>query len=270
VGEIKAIRGTGRVVIVHKGTGEAFYGAEGNPVYERDELYTLKGCRCRVVFKDKDVVTLGSETHLEIEKLEASLLQGKRNTLLRTLWGKAVFYAFRLFSYRESRFRVRTPMATIGVRGTKFGVEVGGGAGARSDLLDRMTASTDPRVAVGQGQDGEDYTRVFVFEGRVEVTSLVDGLARSVGQNEILRADQRGLGEAVLDPDATKTFFEEVTFGVESDPASSTPAPIGPGQGAEQLDRIDETKQRRIMEEIKIPHKHSEGGRYESGHGHSD
>ena len=40
------------------------------------------------------------------------------------LRGKVMFYAVRLFKYRTASMSVKTPTAVVGVRGTKFGVEV--------------------------------------------------------------------------------------------------------------------------------------------------
>ena len=124
VGKIARITGKGRVVVVHRATQEAYYASLDDAVYEKDVLYTLDDCRIRIEFKDRNVAILSPNSQLEIEEVYASLLKGEKKSLLGIPKGKAIFYALRLFSYRDVKFKVKTPTATIGVRGTKFGAEV--------------------------------------------------------------------------------------------------------------------------------------------------
>lgn len=249
VGKIGRITGKGRVVVVHGATQEAFYASLDDAVYEKDALYTLDDCRIRVEFKDRNVAILSPNSQLEIEEIYASLLKGEKKSLLGITKGKAIFYAFRLFSYRDVKFKVKTPTATIGVRGTKFGTEVERINNDQVSILDRMIASTRPELVQVNTAGRNFITRAYVFEGEVDVTSLIDGRIQRLRMNEILEADRRGLGEVAFDPARTKAFMEEVLSGEEQPPMLEPGAmerPVYPGD-VEKMDKLDEIKQREVL-----------------------
>lgn len=121
-GVIRALKG--HVVIIHRGTEEAFFGREGDVVYENDAINTLENSRCHIKFYNEDVVKLAANTEFGVETYLDERSLGKKKTVFSILKGKAKFYALRLLRYRESKFEVKTPTAVVGVRGTKFGVHV--------------------------------------------------------------------------------------------------------------------------------------------------
>ena len=67
VGVIHALSGT--VVVRHRGTGEVYFGREGDTIFENDALNTLSGSRCRVRFLDEDVVTMAADTEFAAGKI---------------------------------------------------------------------------------------------------------------------------------------------------------------------------------------------------------
>ncbi|MBW1702198.1 MAG: FecR domain-containing protein [Deltaproteobacteria bacterium] len=194
VGLIRIIKGNGKLIVVHRAKQDAYHAREGNPVYENDSLYTLD-CRCRIEFEDMNVIIMAPETHLDIDEVSTSFFAGKKESLFGMTKGKAVIYALRLFGYRDIKLRLKTPHAMIGVRGTKFGAEIEKKKkkNTKDDLL----------------------TRAYVFEGEVDVTSIIDGRLQPLHKNEILEADQRGLGEVKFDPAKTKSFLESIISGME-------------------------------------------------------
>ena len=121
-GVIHALKGS--VVVIHRATKEAYFGKEGDYVHENDTLRTLTESRCRIRFLNEDVITMGPDTDFTLEEYQDQKEEGMKSSLFSMVKGKAMFYAMRLFSYKESRFRVKTPTAVVGVRGTKFGVHV--------------------------------------------------------------------------------------------------------------------------------------------------
>ncbi len=193
VGLIRLIKGSGKLVVVHKPEQDAYYAREGNPVYENDSLYTLD-CRCRLEFEDKNVIIMAPETHMHIDEVSTSFFEGKKKSFFGMTRGKAVIYALRLFGYRDAKISLKTPHAMIGVRGTRFGAEID---------KTKMENSTD------------ELTRAYVFEGEVDMTSLIDGKTQPLRVNEILEADRRGLGTVVFDPIKTKAFLESIVSGME-------------------------------------------------------
>ena len=194
VGLIRLIKGSGKLIVVHRPKQDAYYAQEGNPVYENDSLYTLD-CRCRIEFEDKNVIFMAPETHLDIDEVSASFFAAKKKSLFGMTKGKAVIYALRLFGYRDVELTLKTPHAMIGVRGTKFGAEI--------DKIKLEKPSDDL------------LTRAYVFEGEVDVTSLIDSRTQLLRKDEILEADQRGLGTVKFDPVRTKAFLESIVSGME-------------------------------------------------------
>jgi hypothetical protein len=121
-GEILALKG--HVVIIHGGTGIAFFGREGDVVYEKDTINTLENSRCQIKFSTDDVVKLGADTEFGVETYVDDRSGGSKTSIFTMLKGKAKFYALRLLRYRKKKFEVKTPTAVVGVRGTKFGLHV--------------------------------------------------------------------------------------------------------------------------------------------------
>jgi hypothetical protein len=193
VGLVRLIKGSGKLIVVHRPEQDAYYAQEGNPVYEYDSLYSLD-CRCRIELEDRNVIFMAPETHIDIEEVSASFFAGKKKSLFGINKGKAVIYALRLFGYRDIELRLKTPHAMIGVRGTKFGAEI--------DKI-KTENSTDDLL-----------TRAYVFEGEVDMTSLIDRRTQALRENEILEADYRGLGKIIFDPSRTKAFLESIISGM--------------------------------------------------------
>ncbi|TET74470.1 MAG: hypothetical protein E3J56_02340 [Candidatus Aminicenantes bacterium] len=122
VGIIHAIRGT--VVVIHKATGEAYFGMEGDYIHENDALETLAKSRCRIRLFNEDVISMAPDSNLAVDEVAFSRKEKVKRSFFSMLKGKVMFYSLRLFSFRKVSARLRTPTAVVGVRGTKFGVYV--------------------------------------------------------------------------------------------------------------------------------------------------
>jgi len=114
----------GHVVVVHRASGAAYFGKPGDKIFENDELNTLGDSRCRIRFYSDDVVNMAPDTRFAIEGFEDRRADRKKESFFSMVKGKAMFYALRLFRYKDTRFKVKTPTAVVGVRGTKFGLDV--------------------------------------------------------------------------------------------------------------------------------------------------
>ena len=173
-GRIDALEGT--VVVIHRGTGEGYFGGEGDTVYENDALETLQGSRCRIRFRNEDVVTMASETRFGVDTYREQRETEKPRSLFSMLKGKAMFYALRLFDRRDREVTVKTPTAVAGVRGTKFGVHVywvedesAGGTGVRVAAL-----GSPAGMRLGQVQPaGKSFTDCFSEDGSVDVNGRI-------------------------------------------------------------------------------------------------
>ncbi|MFH1491643.1 MAG: FecR family protein, partial [Pseudomonadota bacterium] len=227
MGSVKQIKGKGRLLVLKRTENRACYAGEGDPIYESDTLYTLADCRCRLEFTDQNVIVMAARSHLDIDEVYASLFQGVKRSRFKMNQGKAIFYALRLFRYRSMQFELKTPTASIGVRGTKFGTEIEEGVpGSSQNVL----------------------TRVYVLEGEIDVTSLIDGRIQRLQENEILEADRRGLGSVVLDLEKTRSFQGDVLSGIAETP-DPEPRILRDEFRREELDRMnrmDDIRQRQM------------------------
>ena len=172
VGVIHALGGM--VVVIHRDTREAYFGKEGDYVHENDSLNTLTDSQCRIKFFNDDIVTMAANTEFGVERFQDQRKEGKKSSLFSLVKGKAMFYAMRLFRYKETQFRVKTPTAIMGVRGTKFGAHVYWlDEEKRSDSGIRVADSSNkPDIYLAQadsGPIGKSYTDAFCVDGFLDV-----------------------------------------------------------------------------------------------------
>lgn len=258
-GRVDRIVGAGRVVVLHRASGKAYVASEEDPVHENDAVYTMGAVRCRILLEDRNVVTMAPESDLIIDEVVLDRAKGQKRSLFEITRGKAVFYAIRLFRFRDLQLRVKTPTATVGVRGTKFGTEIEHLPVRGGKPAGRRVASDAP-VYLAQESLAEILTRVFVVEGQVNVISEVDGASRDIGENEIIEAGPVGLGQARYDREAVRSFIDSVEGPIVSRRGQDlTPADAGLYEDAEQrqkedmlrqLDQVEDAKESQIEKEF--------------------
>jgi hypothetical protein len=199
---------TGYVVVVHKDTNRAYFAAPGDAVYQQDIFYTLKNSRCRIKFLTEDIITMGQDSKIVAEEIIYDQAAQKKSSVISMVKGKAMFYVVRLFKHKTVSASVRTPTAVMGVRGTKFGVDVRKTGDKVADLSD------DSFILLAQNEPGNIETVVYGFEGEVEVTSTGDGSTNTVGAGETLVVDSFGAGD--VEPtnlNAGNQFIEDTEGG---------------------------------------------------------
>lgn len=96
----------------------------GDAVHSGDSIRTGMGARVEITVGDQRVFRIGQATEIELPELEDSTknegLRAKINLILGRFWGGLLKPLKQ--SYGE-RFQVETATATIGVKGTQFGVD---------------------------------------------------------------------------------------------------------------------------------------------------
>jgi hypothetical protein len=203
-GVVHALQGT--LVVVHRGDRQAYVASRGDPVHENDELFTLADSRCRVRFVNEDVVDIAPETRFSVERFMDRPRRGEKTSLFGLLKGKAMFYALRLFRYRDARFEVETPTAVVGVRGTQFGVHVFQLEGDRADSR---------RVRVAAGTGGIPTYLAQAGEGEPDTGTIV---ACGDGQLDV-KHPRTGQRIALVSPNQA---FNTVTGRTTFDPQNRT------------------------------------------------
>lgn len=249
-GNVEALRG--RVVVLHRGTNEAFFARAGDAVHENDAIYTLADSRCRIRFLTRDVASMAQDSEFSVDAFLDQRQEGKKTAIFSMLAGKIKFYALRLLLYRESKVTVKTPTAIIGVRGTRFGIHVyWEGTERRGE-----GQGSDPSVLVADGggpflqylarsgdREGRSYTDAHCTDGEIEVNG------KPVPAGYMYHDKTGEVGPT--DPKYLKAFDAETDVDDSGKGAGSgTPSPSSPvtplGQDpsghADQIERLTEPR----------------------------
>ena len=121
IGSITAIEG--EVYLSHKGDTAAFQAMLTDPIYLYDHIQTEKGGRVQILFQDESLLNLAENTYIQITEHIYSPEENIRSSWFKIVTGKVRAIVGRYFAGAGSKYRVSTPTAIIGVRGTHFVVD---------------------------------------------------------------------------------------------------------------------------------------------------
>ena len=99
----------------------------GTMVYAGDILLTDQTGSLGVIFRDDALVSLGPNSQVKIDDFVFQPDQGRYSFLSRLIQGTAAFVSGQIAKLAPETMQVQTPIATIGVRGTRFAVQAEGG-----------------------------------------------------------------------------------------------------------------------------------------------
>ncbi len=211
VGSIQTL--TGSTIVAHGDLAEAYFALPGDKIYEKDRIFTLGDTRCRLKFIDENVITMGANAEIGVEEIVADLGLGEKKSIFSMTKGKAMFYALKMFRYKKTTLGVQTATAVVGVRGTKFGIEVRkekeGNFASRPIYL--ADASDKGWIRLVQNTNNDTVTTVFGFDGQISVTSTADGRAQTVSPGQMLSTTKRGSGLIKTTPPRVARQFESDT-----------------------------------------------------------
>lgn len=122
IGEIKEISGNATVT---RG-GQTIQLQEGTPVQQGDQLRTGAGSKVTVQFSDGTTFSLDANARMVLDRMVFDPATKQGNSLFSVLQGAFVFVSGDIAKTDPSQMLVRTPVATIGIRGTGVGGEVRG------------------------------------------------------------------------------------------------------------------------------------------------
>lgn len=200
----------GHVVVARDGMKQAYYAATGDRLYETDTIYTLKGSRCRFQLNGQDVVTMGESGRIGIKISDVNRETQSKTSVFSMMRGKAMFYALRLFKYRNASMTVETPTSVSGVRGTKWGVEVIELAGKPVASLPILVADNSPAggfLHLAQAAPSGYQTNVYSFEGSVFVNSTITGQTVTLNAGQGVTSDGLSMGQPSSIPPAILNQF---------------------------------------------------------------
>lgn len=97
-----------------------------SPIYLRDKVVTAKSTKLQILFDDNSLVSQGPDSEMVIDEYVYSRANEKSGKCGIKL-SKGVFRVItgRITDINPKRFKVRTRMATIGIRGCEIGFDIG-------------------------------------------------------------------------------------------------------------------------------------------------
>jgi hypothetical protein len=118
VGRIVLVQG--RVVIMHADKKKGYRAKKNLPLFKGDTIVTLRRGRIRFSLTDGSILTMGSRTKMVLNRSVYDQKKKTRSSFLSMVLGKARFQVKKLFGFRRSIFRVKTPTTVAGVRGSDW------------------------------------------------------------------------------------------------------------------------------------------------------
>ena len=229
IGSISELRGNGEVV--RQGTTDKLLAELALGIASYDDVRTGNG-RMAIEFLDSSVVRLTEHSKIIIDDFVYDPDPNKSKLALSMASGTARFITGRLAGIKKENIFIRTPSATIGIRGTDFTTTVDELGRSLVILLpDAMgNASGEISVTTWSGTEILDQpfqaTMVSTFESRPTKAVVLGNLTLELIDNMLIvnkppaiveaEAEQRGETTSDLDrdffedaPDLDKDFLEE-------------------------------------------------------------
>ncbi len=125
VGSIKTAKGTAYIIR----NGNQIAAETGTMVLRNDSLKTGSNGAISMIFRDDTLLSIGPNSELSIKEFLFSPGEGKLSFVARLLRGTAACISGMIGKLSPDSFRFETPVANIGIRGTKFAVKVEGDNG---------------------------------------------------------------------------------------------------------------------------------------------
>ncbi len=120
VGKVQKVQG--KVYVIHKDSKTAYKLKAKYPIFEGDTIITGSRSRINAAMQDQSVLAMAPNAKLVVSKLKYNKKNNSRSTIMGLFWGSARFIVKKLSG--EPDYRVTTPTAVCGVRGTDFAMSI--------------------------------------------------------------------------------------------------------------------------------------------------
>lgn len=120
IGSIKKVEGEAAVVR----NEQAIPAEVGGKLKKNDVLKTGKDGSMGVIFRDDTTLSLGPGSELAIDEFVFVPAKGKLGLVTKMVKGTAAYVSGKISKLAPKSVRFETPLATIGIRGTHFLVQV--------------------------------------------------------------------------------------------------------------------------------------------------
>jgi hypothetical protein len=122
VGTIKTLKGKAAVIR----NGKEVTVKTGSNVFREDHLKTGHDGAMAMVFKDDTLLSIGPDSEVVINDFLFSPAEGKLSIFTKLLKGTSAYLSGIIAKLSPESVRFETPVAKVGIRGTKFAVSAEG------------------------------------------------------------------------------------------------------------------------------------------------
>ncbi len=123
IGQVETVVGTARVT---RPDGTEAVLRKGDPIYQGDVLETGGDGAVGVILADNSVFSLGEGGRMVLDEMVYDPGAGEGAAVVNLLAGAATFVSGQIAKLSQDAMLVKTPVATIGIRGTKVYLETDG------------------------------------------------------------------------------------------------------------------------------------------------
>lgn len=199
------------VWIIHADApGKAYPAMKERAVYQGDTIITGEQAACVVALNDQSSLSLGAITRLVIDRSVYDPAKNRRDSFFSMLWGKVRCVVRKIASTGEEDFKVNTPMATLGVRGSDFVVALVPPAELerlqQTSFLDRLELVQTAYAAM------PDELATFVATGPDTelMARTTDGTSQVIGPNTFFSAYQKRMRATPFDPGVYNRLLQRI------------------------------------------------------------
>ena len=218
IGEISELKGTGE--ITRKDSNEALLAELASDIFSFDDVRTGNG-RMAIQFLDSSVLKLTEHSKVVIDNYIYDPDPSKTKLALNMASGTARFITGKLGRINNNNIRIRTPSATIAIRGTDFTTSVDELGRSLIILLPNPDGTSSGEIAVETWSGTEilnkpfQATMVSTFESRPTKAVVLGNITLGLIDNmliinkppAIVQAVEEQSGEVKTELD--KDFFED-------------------------------------------------------------
>lgn len=119
-GVVKNVKGEASI----ERSGRITSATVGAKIYQKDILLTGPGGSMGVIFRDDATLSLGPGSRIVVDEFLFSPADGKLSFVSKITKGTAAYLSGKIVKLAPKSARVETPMAVLGIRGTRFVVKV--------------------------------------------------------------------------------------------------------------------------------------------------
>ena len=120
VGSVNRLKGTASIIRQN----HVIPAQVGEKIYIMDALKTGRDGSLGVIFKDDTLLSIDPQSEIIISEFVFSPAEGKLSIVTKLLRGTAIYLTGIIAKLSPGSVRFETPVANIGIRGTKFAVKI--------------------------------------------------------------------------------------------------------------------------------------------------